>query len=114
MRRQRVILATGKTSTETVHYVGSGRPPDVERVAQLIRGHWGIENELHWVLDMAFGEDQARHRAKNTAANVTTLRNFALSAAKQDQTRALGVANSCKRAGLDRAYLVHLIAGGAT
>jgi len=65
------------------------------------------------VLDKAFGEDQARHRARNTAANLTTLRHFALSTVKQDQTRKLGVANSRKRAGFDRSYLVHLIRGGA-
>lgn len=113
VRRERTNVVTGKTSTETVYYVGSGPPPPAERVAQLVRGHWGIENELHWVLDMAFGEDQARHRAKNTAANLTTLRHFALSTVKQDQTRKLGVANSRKRAGFDRKYLIHLIRGGA-
>jgi predicted transposase YbfD/YdcC len=113
VHRERVIVATGKTSSEISHYVGSGPPPPAERVAQLVRGHWGIENELHWVLDMAFGEDQARHRARNTAANLTTLRHFALSTVKQDQTRKLGVANSRKRAGFDRSYLLHLIRGGA-
>ncbi|MCP4448186.1 MAG: transposase [Myxococcales bacterium] len=44
----------------------------------IIRRHWAIENALHWVLDMAFREDEARHRAKNTAQNLTTLRHFAL------------------------------------
>ncbi|MBK6849067.1 MAG: ISAs1 family transposase [Proteobacteria bacterium] len=86
-------LSSGKTSTEVAHYIGSGPPPAAARVAALVRGHWGIENELHWVLDMAFHEDQARHRARNTAANFTTLRHCALSLAKQDATRQPGVAN---------------------
>ena len=66
-------------------------------------------HELHWVLDMAFREDEARHRAKNTAQNMTTLRHFALSIIKQDGTRKVGVANSRKRAGWDRGYLLRLL-----
>ena len=109
--RQRTVLSGGKTSTEVAHYIGSGPPPAAARVAALVRGHWGIENELHWVLDMAFHESQARHRARNTAANFTTLRHFALSLVKQDAARKLGVANSRKRAGFDRRYLISLLHG---
>lgn len=109
--RQRTVLSSGRTSTEVAHYIGSGAPPPAARVATLVRGHWGIENELHWVLDMAFHEDEARHRARNTAANFTTLRHFALSLVKQDATRKLGVANSRKRAGFDRRYLISLLHG---
>lgn len=101
VRRARVVVATGKTSVETVHYVRGGATPTTERVAQFVRAHWCIENERLWVLDMAFGEDQSRHRAKNTTANMTTLRRFALSTVRQDQTRKLGVANSRKRTGFN-------------
>ena len=111
VKRERVNLSTGKESKETAYYIGSGSAPSAERVAALVRGHWGIENELHWVLDMAFGEDQARHRAHNAAANLTTLRHFALSIVKQDQNRKLGVANSRRRAAFDRSYLVQLVKG---
>lgn len=109
--RTRLHLTTGKESKETAHYIGSGPTPSVERVGALVRGHWSIENQLHWVLDMAFGEDSARHRARNAAANLTTLRHFALSIVKQDQSRKLGVANSRRRAAFDRSYLVQLIQG---
>lgn len=111
--RERTVLATGKTSTEMSYYIGSDVRAEGEKVAQIIRRHWAIENELHWVLDMAFREDEARHRARNTAQNMTTLRHFALNIIKRDSARKLGVANSRKRAGWDRAYLLELLKGAA-
>ncbi|MCP4446663.1 MAG: ISAs1 family transposase, partial [Myxococcales bacterium] len=59
--------STGKTSSEIAYYIGSEKTLQAKEAARIIRRHWGIENELHWVLDMAFREDEARHRAKNTA-----------------------------------------------
>lgn len=109
--RERTVLATGKTSIESAYYIGSNRRAEVGEVAKIIRRHWSIENELHWVLDMAFREDEARHRARNTAQNMTTLRHFALNIIKRDPTRKLGVANSRKRAGWDRGYLLDLLKG---
>ena len=114
VRRERTIVTTGKTSAEAAYYIGSGEPPSAAEVASKIRGHWSIENQLHWVLDLAFREDEARHRAKNAAANMATLRHFALGVVKQDATRKVGVANARRRAGFDRAYLIHLIQGVAT
>ena len=61
------------------------------------------------MLDVAFREDDARHRAHNAAQNMTTLRHFALNIIKQDKERPLGVANSRKRAGWDRSYLIELL-----
>ena len=77
--------------------------------AQVIRRHWSIENGLHWVLDLAFREDEARHRARHAAENMTTLRHFALNIIKSDPDRKLGVANTRKRAGWDRSYLIKLL-----
>ena len=68
-------------------------------------------HQLHWVLDVAFSDDQARHRAGNTAHNMTTLRHCALNIVKQDKTRKVGVATCRKRAGWDRNYLLELLAG---
>lgn len=109
--RQRHVQATGKTSTETAYYIGSDKAATAATTGKNIRRHWGIENQLHWVLDLAFREDEARHRAKNTAANMTTLRHFALNLIKSDKKRKLGVANARKRAGWDRSYLVSLLTG---
>lgn len=111
--RERTTLATQKTSTESTYYVSSHKTASAAKIARTIRRHWSIENELHWVLDLAFREDEARHRARNTAQNMTTLRHFALNIIKCDKSRKLGVANSRKRAGWDRTYLLALLKGGA-
>ena len=107
--RQRTVLVTERTSIETAYYIGSDSDATSATAGSAIRRHWGIENSLHWVLDIAFREDEARHRAKNTAANMTTLRHFALNIIKQDPDRKLGIANSRKRAGWDRNYLIKLL-----
>ena len=114
VERERTTLATGKTSLEKATFIGSGVTVTAAAAARLLRGHWGIESQLHWVLDVAFREDEARHRAQNTAQNLTTLRHFALNVIKRDGSRKLGVANTRKRAGWDRPYLIELLtAAGA-
>ena len=109
--RERTLLLSEKTSTETAYYIGSDPRANAAASARTIRRHWSIENELHWVLDLAFREDEARHRARNTAQNLTTLRHFALNVIKRDAKRKVGVANSRKRAGWDRNYLLQLLIG---
>jgi predicted transposase YbfD/YdcC len=109
--RDRTTISSGKSSHERVYYIGSGPIPSAEKAGHIARSHWAIENELHWTLDVAFREDDARHRAKNTAANLTTLRHFALAIVKRDPERKLGVANSRKCAGFDRDYLIRIIRG---
>ena len=51
---------------------------DAERAGQAVRGHWAIENSLHWVLDVAFGDDQSRLRKDHGAKNMAVVRHFAL------------------------------------
>ena len=98
----RTDLSTGKTSTDCRYFIGSDEMASVERIATLIRRHWSIENELHWVLDMAFNEDAARHRAGDCAQNFATLRHFALNLVKNAPGRKLGVANTRKGLGWNR------------
>jgi predicted transposase YbfD/YdcC len=112
--RECTVLATGKTSVEKSYYIGSDKEATAERTGTLIRAHWGVESKLHWVLDIAFREDDARHRAHNTAKNLATLRHFALNIVRQDRERKLGVANSRKRAGWDRGYLIKLLTNAET
>jgi predicted transposase YbfD/YdcC len=114
VERERTVLTSGKTSCETAYYIGSDPDASAQQTAHNIRRHWGIENNLHWVLDMAFREDEARHRSRNTAQNMTILRHFALNIIKQDPNRKLGVANSRKRAGWDRNYLIRLLSTART
>lgn len=97
-----------------MYYIGSDGSASAEDTASMIRRHWTIENQLHWVLDIAFREDDARHRARNTAQNMTTLRQIAINIIKQDQQRKVGVANSRKRAGWDRSYLLTLLTGAGS
>ena len=64
-------------TTETRFYISS--LTDVQQAAHAIRAHWGIENGLHWVLDVVFREDQWATKAENAAANLATIRKLALS-----------------------------------
>lgn len=107
--RERTILSSGKTSLEISYYIGSDSTATVDKIADSIRGHWSIENSLHWVLDIAFREDEARHRAGNTAANLTILRHFSLNLIKRDKTRRLGVANTRKKMGWNPNHLIKLM-----
>jgi predicted transposase YbfD/YdcC len=75
--RERTVIRADKTSIETAYYIGSNPKGDAEQIARFIRSHWGIENSLHYVLDVVFHEDNARHRTRNLAANLTTLRHMA-------------------------------------
>ena len=107
--RETTVLATGKTSSEAAYYIGSDGEASAAEAGVTIRRHWAVESKLHWVLDIAFCEDDARHRARNTAQNLATLRHFALNIVRQDSERKVGEANSRRRAGFDRSYLIKLL-----
>jgi predicted transposase YbfD/YdcC len=74
-----------------VRYFISSLPPQVEKIARAIRGHWGIENGLHWVLDMYFAEDRHRARTGNAAANLGLLRRWVLSLLQRNQAITGGI-----------------------
>jgi predicted transposase YbfD/YdcC len=67
-----------------VRYFISSLPPYAKRLARAIRGHWGVENGLHWVLDMYFAEDRNRARTGNAAGNLALLRRWVISLLRQD------------------------------
>lgn len=79
----RETTSQGQKTKEVRDFVSS-LPPQVERLAALIRGHWGIENRLHWSLDVTFNEDQSRIRQGHAAENAGLLRRLSLSILKQD------------------------------
>ena len=91
-------------------YYLSSLPVDVERLARAVREHWGVENKVHWVLDVQFGEDQSRARAGHAAENLATLRRLALNLLRRDKTRQGGIRGKQLSAGWNHAYLLHLLA----
>lgn len=80
-----VISITHRDGRETsdVRYYLSSLKPGVKQFARAVRGHWGIENSLHWVLDVTWGEDQTRSRNRRLADNLAALRRFAIGLLKQ-------------------------------
>jgi len=78
------ITERGGKECSDVRYYISSLPPGVQRFAQAVRGHWGIENSLHWVLDVTFDEDRSRIRKDHGPDNFALLRRFAVSLIKQD------------------------------
>lgn len=106
--RRCVDHATGKSSDD-VRYFISSLPAKVKRLAGAVRQHWGIENGLHWVLDVAFNEDRMRQRDRNGIENLALLNRLAVSLLRQDKTVKAGVKCKRKAAGWDDDYLLHLL-----
>jgi predicted transposase YbfD/YdcC len=105
---ERYHKATGKTEKEIRYYITSLKP-DAERLNRAIRQHWGIENRLHWALDVSFGEDLDRKRAGNAAQNFSLLNRIALNLLKQDKTCKLGIKGKRLKAGWDNEYMMQIL-----
>ena len=101
-----------KTSRETRYFISSLDATDPKRLGYIVRAHWGIENNLHWVLDTAFKEDDQRTRLGNSAANMAILRHIALNLIKSDKTAKIGIKNRRLKAGWDDEYLLQLVLSG--
>ena len=84
----------------------------VRRYAKVWRGHWRIENNLHWQLDISLGEDDIRSQERHEAANVALMRKIALSLLKQNPAKD-SIARKRKAAALDLDYLAEIMAGAA-
>jgi len=82
-----------------------------QRFGVLARNHWSVENNLHWQLDVAFGEDDSRVRVGNAAENLSRVRRIALMLLKQEKTAKVGVKARRKKAGWDRKYLLKVLQG---
>ena len=101
--------AVGATVTTTVHYYLTSHAGTAEEIAGLIRGHWGIES-MHWVLDVAFREDESRTRDANAGANLALLRRIAVSLLKRADTKG-SIHTRRLKAAWDDAFLKRVLKG---
>ena len=101
VERERIIGA--EVTRDTRYFIAS--IVGAQAIGRAVRLHWGIENSLHWVLDIAFREDESRVREGHSAQNFAILRHIALNLLRQDKTAKLGVKAKRLKAGWDEPYL---------
>lgn len=95
--------------TQQTRYYISSLTGDPKLLNTAVRTHWTIENQLHWVLDVAFREDDCRVHRGHAAENLAVLRHIALNLLKRDRTSKLSIQNKRLRAAWDNHYLLHLL-----
>ncbi len=108
IRAQRIIA--DKTTIET-RFVISSLPTQAQLILKANRHHWGIENKLHYVLDVAFAEDLSRVRQGYAAENLAVIRHLVLNLLRQDKRSKLGVENKRLRCGWDIQYRSQVLNG---
>ena len=101
----------GKRSRQVRYYISS-LENDPKLILKVVRDHWQIENGLHWVLDIAFREDDSRVRKDHAPENFALVRHFALNLLKQETTLQVGVKTKRFRAACDRDYLLRVLSFG--
>jgi predicted transposase YbfD/YdcC len=99
----------GKTSCEYRYYISSLPADDPAKLLEYIRGHWGIENRLHWSLDVNFREDDCRIRQGYAAENFSRLSRIALNLLKAETTCRVGIKSKRLRCGWDHDYLLKVL-----
>jgi predicted transposase YbfD/YdcC len=104
----RIREEADKTTQETAYYLLSTALTGA-RFLEVVRSHWGVENRLHWRLDVVMNEDQQRNRLDNGPNNLAVLRHMALNVMQKDTTKG-SLRGRIKRAGWDDRYLKNLLA----
>lgn len=98
----------GRTTTESRYYISS-LPNDATRILKAARSHWGIENSLHWILDVAMREDASRIRKDHAPENMALLRRIALTLLRQEKTLKRGVQGKQLKAAMNPGYLLRVL-----
>lgn len=106
------VRHVGQSVSRQSRYYISSLPNDAEHLLQVKRSHWAIENGLHWVLDIAFREDDSRVRKGNGARNLALFRHMAVNLLKNEKTAKGGIHNKRMQAAWNEHYLVKVLAGG--
>ena len=109
VKSQRTVI--GEETTIKYRYFISSLASDAQLILHAVRTHWGIENKVHWILDIAFREDDCRVRKGNGAENFAVLRHLALNLLKHEQSLKCGIKAKRKKAGWDHDYLLKVLAG---
>jgi len=102
--------AGDKVSVQRRYYLCSIN--DLERFAQVVRGHWAIENSQHWVLGVQFGEDANRSRKDHSASNLALIRRMALNLLRSAEDSKFSIRRRKMRAGFNDEYRYQVIFGG--
>jgi len=109
---ERVRETREETTTTRHYYISSLGETSAADFLGMTRRHWGVENGLHWVLDVQFREDERRIRKGHGAENFSRLTRMALNILRADKTRKVGIATKRLCAGWDQNYLLHLLGKG--
>lgn len=99
----------GEETKQETRYFISSLGAGAQRMGKIVRAHWGIENSLHWVLDVAFREDECRKRKDNSAENFAVLRHITLNLLKQEKTCKRSIAGKRLLAGWDQSYMEKIL-----
>ncbi len=103
----REVIGGGKTVER--RYFISSLEADAEEALRCVKGHWAIENQLHWCLDVGFREDDCRVREAKSAENLAMLRHIGLNLLKQERSSKRGIEGKRKKAGWDESYLLKVL-----
>ena len=102
------VTIAGKTEFSTTHYISSLNT-NAEHIMSVIRSHWGIENNLHWMLDVAFNEDGSRKMNQNAVINFSLINKIALEMLKRESSVKIGVKSRRMKAGWGVGYLEKIL-----
>lgn len=105
---ERRLIIQDKVERETRYFISS-LDGNARQLLDAVRAHWQVENSLHWVLDMAFREDECRVRKDHAPENLAVIRQLALNLLKREDFLSVGISAKRKRAGWDEDYLIDVL-----